>query len=126
MSTLLRAGKDVSVTTADGSAETVTVRELPVRKLSDWLAAQDDEVGMVKLVTGKDEAWVDSLDRASFLAVVDAATELNQAFFGDLVRRRLDRTEALMPGFAEKVQAAATSRSPSSSGGSGTSPQPAG
>lgn len=122
MSALLRGGKDVSLITADGSAESVFVRELPVRKLSDWLAAQDDEAAMVKLVTGRDDGWVDSLDRDSFLAVVDAATELNQAFFGGLVRRRMARTETLMPGFAAKVQEAATAPRPSSSHGSPTSP----
>jgi len=126
---ILRAGKPITVRRSSAAEpEEVLVHELPVRQLPEWLASLDDEVAMVKLVTDRDDAWVDTLVRESFLALVDAATELNQAFFAGIVRRRLARTDELMPGLAARMQESAVSaaRIPSSNAGSPTSPRPAG
>jgi hypothetical protein len=124
---ILRGGKTITVRCNDGT-EDVLVRELPIRQLPEWLASLDDEVVMVKLTTGRDDAWVDALDRESFLALVDAATEVNQAFFAGIVRRRLARTDELVPGLAARMQESAVNavRNPTSNGGSPTSPRPAG
>lgn len=68
-----------SVTLADGSIDKFTIKALTISQLYQWLylARDQGEPAMVALCTGKDAAWVDSLDVDSFAKLAGKCSELN-------------------------------------------------
>ena len=91
----LIGGRKVEVTRRDGSQETVTVLQLPVRRFPEYLQAQDNEARMVELLTGKPPDWVDGLSEESHVAILTAGDEVNRDFFFSWQKRTRDRLQRL-------------------------------
>ena len=101
--TTLCGGKSVSVTKLDGSTESIFVKQLPARLMPDYAKAQDEEVQLIKLATGRDEAWCDTLSRQSHEQLVAEVEAANAAFFLSWFERRKQRAEKLVPGAFERA-----------------------
>jgi hypothetical protein len=104
--TTLMGGKELSVTLEGGTTETLTIRQLKVKELPALMESLDDESAQAALYCDKDGAFVDSLTRESFEAVILAGEEANADFFFRWAERQLKRMERLMPDVLEKKKAA--------------------
>ena len=102
METLLGRG-ELNVTKEDGTTEKVDVRQLSIAQFPKLLAAQDDEVAMACLYTGKDQDWFMSLTMESQEAVIVEGDRINADFFVRWFQRRLAKQERLLPGVTEKA-----------------------
>lgn len=70
------------VTLVDQSTPDVFVKQLPLRRMGELANVLGDPGSLIKLCTGKDEAFIDSLTPESFEALVDACDATNRDFFG--------------------------------------------
>lgn len=102
----------IEVTYADGSKESVLIREMPVR---DWprayeLADADDEFGLIDhiVASGSKPGWSMTLTPESFYRVAEKVTEVNLPFMKCAVRRGTLR--AAKRSHVEAAAAAATRR----------------
>ncbi len=98
----LKASTEVTVSNLAGDTETITLRQIALGDCDKLLAAQDNEVVLACLYTGRDRAWFEGLVPESQEQVVVQGDRLNADFFGRWFRRRLERQERLMPGVTEK------------------------
>lgn len=103
----LFGGIDREVKKRDGTTEAIRIQQLPVRMFNQMLALQDDEPALVELYCGKPKGWADTLTMEDYNSVITAADSLNEAPFDSWLKRRLSRSEKLMPGFMEKIVGAA-------------------
>lgn len=101
--TTLIGGTEITVTKIDGSVEVVKVIQVPIKLFPKYAEALEDEPKLVALITGKDQAWVDSLTHESFEAVISTGEALNKDFFGRWLQRRLERQERMFPGVTQKM-----------------------
>ncbi len=113
--TVLTGGMDLSVTKRDGGSEVVTVLDLAIEVLPRLAEALDNELEQIAIYCGKDAGWAKSLSKASQEKVILKGEEVNGAFFGRWLERRMRRIEQLQPGVMQKVvlDAAKASASPS-------------
>lgn len=141
----LMGGRDLTVAHADGSTETVHVRQLPLRDYERAWALLEDEIAWTAYcVAGPDgpagpprtRAWAESLTPASYEALYAAAREVNaQGFFAWSGRRqaRLEAQQARalellaqLPPEAQKLALEVGSRAATSPTSPPTSPRPQG
>lgn len=100
----LLGGTDVTVRMLDGTSETVRVRQLPLSlmpKYLDALSAVDQEVRLICLATGKDDAWVDQVHPEDTVNLLEECERINLDFFASWLHRRTQRLKQLtgvMPG----------------------------
>lgn len=111
----LTGTKQVQVKLTDGTNEIVTVKALPIRKLGEYLAKQDDESGLIELACDKPEGWADKLTIESHEALVEAVEAMNHAPFFAWLRRKVRRAEQLAPGSTGEQGKAMLSASPNGS-----------
>jgi hypothetical protein len=69
------------------------------------LEAQDDEMKLVELYTGKDADWIDSLTIASHEKIVVIGGEVNFPIFDRWAQRKAVAIERLSPGNTRIKQA---------------------
>jgi hypothetical protein len=101
--TTVCGGKDVEVKLGNGSSESVFVRQLPIKLMTQLLAALEDEPKMIELFCDRPAGWSDSLTPESFEALVSEGERINADFFGRWLQRRLKRQERLIPGITERL-----------------------
>lgn len=94
----LIGGKQVIVNLTDGMKESVFVKQLPIRKLPEYLAKQDDEAGLIELATDKPAGWADKLTIDSHETLIEAVEAMNHVPFFAWLRRKVRRAEQLAPG----------------------------
>ncbi len=94
LNTLLGAAEYTAIK-RDGPSEPIKIKQLPVRSLPAYRMALNNEVELVKLVTGKDDAFIDSLSNESFERIVEIGEELNRDFFGRWLARQKKREDVL-------------------------------
>ena len=70
------------VKTVAGPEIEVEVRQLPMRRMNELALAIGDPTAVIKLCTGKDEAFLDNLSPESFVELSRACDEVNADFFG--------------------------------------------
>lgn len=104
----LRGGVDIEVIFIDGTAETVTVRQLPVRDFEKWLALLDDEEKAAELFTDRPGGWVERLNLQSLERVIAEGERQNRDFFERWLQRRTARKEWLAPILARNAAVAAS------------------
>lgn len=97
-------GKSQEVKFVDGTAETVTVRRLPVKCFPAYLAGFEDEVATVALFTDKPVEWVERLSLDSFQAIIEEGERLNLDSLQAFSERRRARCEKLIPGFNAELK----------------------
>lgn len=93
----LLGGLPISVKFRDGTTEKVFVREVPIRKLPDFMEAQDDEPALVELVCEKPEGWADTLTTESFEGIVRQGGDLNFPLLERWLQRKADAVKRLQP-----------------------------
>lgn len=111
----LEGQKTVSVALRDGMREIVTVQALPVRKFPKLMELMDDEPGKIELATGKETGWADNLTSQSHADLLAVVEDLNSADFFAWLRRRVQRSEQLVPGSVGEIGKALLSHSPTGS-----------
>ena len=104
--TTILGGEDISITLRDGTSENIKVRELPIKKLDEFLRKIGDEDALVELYCDKETGWAANLTRESWEKVLEKGDEINLDFFTSRARKRLERHEKILPGFLEKIQKA--------------------
>ena len=62
--------------------EKLTVRELPLSRMPQYLRAAEDIAEMCALLMNRDRDWVDKITIESVEHIVEMGTEINSAFFG--------------------------------------------
>lgn len=97
-------GLPVTVQHKRGMSEQVTVKHLTVRQISEYIRVQEDEGAIIKLVTGKDDQWVDGLTPESALTLLQIADEVNRDFLQKCLLHRTRRLEAVDPNGARKLR----------------------
>lgn len=102
----LRTYIDVPITLADGSADTVRMRELPVKLFEQAGEVMMNELQFVELVAAKPRGWAETLTPESLTQVAEAAEEVNGNFFA-YSARRLKKLERLAPGAVARMFAPA-------------------
>jgi hypothetical protein len=107
-----KAGLCLRVAKLDGSAEDVSLAQLPLKRMEALLAAQGDEMQLALLYTGRDESWFDSLEPDGQELIVREGDRLNADFFGRWFLRRQERLERLIPGSRAKLLGAMDPGSP--------------
>jgi hypothetical protein len=108
----IAGGKKAIVQFKDGMKTEVFVRQLPIRRLPEYLAKQDDEAGLIELACDKPEKWADDLTLESHEALVAAVEEMNSVPFFAWLRRKVRRAELLAPGSTGEQGKALLSASP--------------
>jgi len=103
MKTIL-GGHEIEVTFADGSKETVKVRQLPVKLMSKYAIAIGDDSAAIELYCDKPPGWADTLSGDSYNAVADMGLDLNSDFFRAWFQRRMKIAESLKPGSVAEIQ----------------------
>jgi len=93
--------KTITVTKTDKSVELVEVKQLPVKKYPDLLAAVDDEPKTVEIFCDKPTGWSDSLTNESIEQLLEEGNALNRDCFSRWLQRRFARYEQMT---GEKVQ----------------------
>lgn len=97
----LMGGKQVQVDFKNGDSGEVFVKELPVRKMGDFLAAVDNEVELIKMtICNVDDEWVDNLTNDSFEALVEVSLDVNFP----TCERWMGRRERLMKKVEPKLE----------------------
>ena len=94
---IVNGGMDISVKFLDGKEELIKVRQLPLRLMPAYGAAQGDEGKLCELFTDKDTAWVDSLETESQEQIVETGDSINIDFFARWAGRRMKANEKLKP-----------------------------
>lgn len=102
----LDAGVDVKVFKADGTDETVKVRQIPLKDYKRGFAASDDEFATVGLIVERDEAWVYSLTPDSYELLLEEGHKVNKSFFAFCARRHAELVERLNQMRPEMAKAA--------------------
>lgn len=97
MTTLL-GGVEMIAEKQNGERETVKVRQLPIRKLTDYAQNMNNEAAMVELFCGKPEGWSDELTIDCFVAILQKGEELNREHFFAWLQRQLERQDQVMKG----------------------------
>lgn len=98
METLLGASV-LKVNTLDGRSLDVRIRQLPVRDMPKYLAAQDDEPAMIELVCELDSKVVDALTQDSHAALIAEIERVNCDFFVRWAQRQKARGDRLKAQF---------------------------
>ncbi len=94
---ILYGEAEVTVTTRAGKTEKVKVRALPLRELRKYTEAQEDDVALSELLTGKESDFIDKLTDESVYAIVDKGRELNHPRMANWVKRRVQSVKKLEP-----------------------------
>lgn len=122
----LFGGRSVSVIKADGTTETLTVRQLPLRDYEAAFKLSDDEQCLVALICGKDKSWLygatpeAAITPESYEELLAAAQEVNaKGFFAYAERRQTTMAKRLNSLGADVVKAAAAAAA-----GISSTPQP--
>jgi len=115
-------GSQFTVEFTDGNQKTVTVKQLPIRKMEAYLEAQQDEIKMIELVVPDlPPTLIDSLKPESHEALVAEIEKVNADFFSRWFSRLQARVERVAPGVMSR-RLAALSESPISSPKRASSP----
>ena len=99
----LLGGRQITVKKQDGTEETVTVRQLPISAVEDYMKALDSEPALADLYCEKPKGWSLSVTRDDFEQVVIVGGELNDSFFSRYLGRRVARLEMLAPGTRQRI-----------------------
>ncbi len=113
--TALLGGKKAVAKFRDGMNSEVTVRQLPVRLMPDYLRLIDDEPARLELVCALKPEEVDRLTPQSHDELVALVEEVNGEGFFAWLRRRVERQERLAPGSSGELGKALLSASPTGS-----------
>ena len=83
----------------DGTTDTIELRELSIRQLYEWIErfSDRDTPALVALATGRDAAWVDTLDDASFATLGAAAIKTNFPRAETMMRQDITVAARLLP-----------------------------
>jgi hypothetical protein len=114
MATLM-GGKQIVAYHLDGTQEIVTLRQLPVRALPQYLATIDDEAARLELLADKPAGWADKIKPDSHVELLEAGEGLNSDSFSAWLRRRVQRQEQLVPGSSGELGKQLLSASPTGS-----------
>lgn len=101
--TALLGGRKVRVALLDGATEEIMIRQVAIRNFPKLLEALADEPGLIKLYTGKDDAWVDSLQPEAFELIIQEGEKLNADFFQRWFNRAKHRLDLVAPGGFERL-----------------------
>jgi hypothetical protein len=101
--TTILGGKEIEIKYQDGSTQTIKVRELPIKKLDEFLQKIGDEDACIELYANQSAGWAATLSRESWEAVLDLGESLNLDFFMRRAKARIERQEKLMPGLKQKI-----------------------
>lgn len=85
------------VETKSGESIEVGIRLLKIREFPDYFRLAEDEEALAAFVTGKDEAFIESLTVDSILAICEAAHDQNFQNACRWANRRANLNEALLP-----------------------------
>jgi len=94
----ITGGREIVARLTDGTAEKVTLRQLPICLLPKYLETIDDEPARIELVADKMKGWADKLTVESHVELLAASEALNSDTFFAWLRRRVERQERLAPG----------------------------
>ena len=65
----------------NGSSEKVKVRQIPISKTHEFLAAMSNEGALIELYCDKPQGWADTLSLESASAVADKGQDITPPFF---------------------------------------------
>jgi len=102
--TIINGGEEIEITLLDGTAETVLVKLLKIKKFEDYLRVVDNEAAAAELLTGKEPGWGDTVSPDSLLDICEKGHDINFSSVYRWAARRADVNEALLP-VAKKGQA---------------------
>ena len=94
---IINGGVEVTVTHLDDTEETIKVRQVPLRHMSEYGNAQGDEGKIIEIVTNKPAEWVDSLTQESQELLIETGEQLNLDPFYRWTKRRLTANNRLEP-----------------------------
>lgn len=101
--TTILGGEEIEIKYQDGSTQTIKVRELPIKKLDEFLQKIGDEDACIELYANQSSGWAATLSRESWEEVLDLGESLNLDFFMRRAKARIERQEKLMPGLKQKI-----------------------
>lgn len=90
-------GRQVAVRVPGGEPIAVTVRVLKISELPRYFELLEQEEKLAEFLTGKDAAFIASLEPASLLDIVDAGHDLNFQIAQRWAERRARHVAALAP-----------------------------
>lgn len=89
--TVATGDKPFRVTFYTGATGEVAVKQLPMRRMRELAAAMEDPASMIKLCTGKDDSWLDSLKPESFEGLAKECDAVNTDFFARWLKLAQER-----------------------------------
>jgi hypothetical protein len=100
----MNGGAEIGVTLLNGSTAKLFVKQLPARRMTDFLNAQNDEVAMIDLACSLDGKpvkadIVDGLTEESHTAVIAEIERINGDFFLKWGKRQAERASRLKANF---------------------------
>jgi hypothetical protein len=110
----LLGGSEFEVALRDGTKAQVSVRQLPIRRMKDYLKAQEDEADMIELactLNGEPvkAQFVDNLAPESHAALVAEIERVNTDFFLAWGKRQRERGERLKAALTPETSPSPTS-----------------
>jgi hypothetical protein len=113
----LNGGMNFPVQLKNGTKAELFVRQLPARRMADYLKAQDDEAAMIELACalgGKPvlPEFVDDLTDESHESLVAEIERINNDFFLKWGRRQRARAEKLKAALVGEAQSASPTSLP--------------
>ena len=100
----INGGEEIKVMFTNGEKEFVKVRQLPVRLMTQYAQAIENDAASVELYCDKAPGWSETLQPESFNAIADLGLELNKDFFRAWFQRRLKIADMLRPGASDAIQ----------------------
>lgn len=107
----LTGGRQMTARFTNGTTESITLRQVPIRLMPSYLATMDDEPALLELVADKPKGWADGLTIESHEELIAASEALNSDTFFAWLRRRVRRQESLAPGSSGELGKAVLSGS---------------
>lgn len=101
----IAGGVEIEITLRDGTKETVKVRQIPVSKIQDFVAALGDEAKAVDLYCGKDKGWSDTLELKSVNDIAEKGQQINLPFFEAWWTRQAKWRKSLNTGAVAELEA---------------------
>lgn len=106
--TIINGRKREVVKLLDGRQEEVYVRLIPISKLAEFIDSTGNVSRVIAMATGKDEAWIDSLDPDSVFHLDEVARVMNDpqiARWALRQRATVSKTRGMMEDIAAASKA---------------------
>lgn len=74
-----------------GESETVSIIQIPISKIREYIAALDDESVVISLYTGKPKEWADTITHDSVERIISEGERVNLDFLTRWCQRQKER-----------------------------------